>query len=198
MKTILEQANEIVHERSEEKSRQYGPFIEGMSRAAQIMRGSTGKDITASDMYLALVALKLSRNSYSYKRDNLLDAVAYIGALDAYLSEKPQTQNQKDNTMNLTNEFQPIRDWAYERELIQKGDNKTQVVKLMEEVGELSVAILKKNHLDLADAIGDCVVVLTNLAELNGMSIESCINSAFQQIVNRKGKMQDGTFVKEQ
>lgn len=82
---ILEQANDIVNNRSEEKSRQYGPFEEGMRRAAMIFNGMTGKDLNGSDMYAALVALKLSRHSYNYKQDNLLDAVAYLGALDNYV-----------------------------------------------------------------------------------------------------------------
>jgi hypothetical protein len=85
---ILQEANEIVNNRSQEKERMYGPFSEGMERAASIMRGMTGKDYTAQDMYAALVALKLSRHSYNYKRDNLLDAVAYLGALDNYISSE--------------------------------------------------------------------------------------------------------------
>jgi hypothetical protein len=85
---ILEQANDIVNNRSEEKARQYGPFSEGMKRAALIASGMTGKDLVAEDMYAALVALKLSRHSYNYKEDNLLDACAYIGALDNYEKEK--------------------------------------------------------------------------------------------------------------
>jgi len=81
---ILETANEIVNKRSEEKERAYGPFGEGMERAAKIASGSTGKDLTAEDMFLCLVALKLSRQSYNHKEDNLLDAVAYLGALNNY------------------------------------------------------------------------------------------------------------------
>lgn len=81
---ILLKANEIINERSEEKERQYGPFGEGMERAAMIASGSTGKHFTARDMYLCLVALKLSRESYNHKEDNLLDAVAYLGSLNNY------------------------------------------------------------------------------------------------------------------
>lgn len=87
-KSILEEAFEIVEKRSEEKERQYGPFSEGMKRAAQICSGMTGKEITAEDMFAALVALKLSRHSYNYKRDNLLDCISYLGALDNYITEK--------------------------------------------------------------------------------------------------------------
>jgi len=81
---ILEHANEIVYKRTEEKQRQYGPFDEGMKRAALILSGMTGLDIDASIMYKALIALKMSRQSYNHKYDNLLDSVAYIAALNDY------------------------------------------------------------------------------------------------------------------
>jgi NTP pyrophosphatase (non-canonical NTP hydrolase) len=67
----------------------------------------------------------------------------------------------------------------------------------MEEAGELAKAILKNDHVEFVDAIGDCVVVLTNLAKLNGYNIEDCINSAYDVIAKRKGTMIGGTFVKE-
>ena len=85
--SILQQADSIINDRSEEKERMYGPFSEGKRRAAMIATGMTGKEFTGSDIYAAMVALKLSRHSYSYKRDNLLDACAYIGALDNYVDE---------------------------------------------------------------------------------------------------------------
>lgn len=81
---ILEKANEIVNLRNEEKERQYGPFEEGMERAAKILSGMTGLDFNAEFMYNALIALKLSRESYNHKEDNLLDAVAYIASLNNY------------------------------------------------------------------------------------------------------------------
>ena len=81
---ILEQANEIVYKRSEEKSRQYGPFNEGMERAAKILSGMTGLDIDATIMYKALIALKLSRQSYNHKHDNILDCIAYLASLSDY------------------------------------------------------------------------------------------------------------------
>ena len=85
---ILEEADQIINVRSEEKERMYGPFEEGMERAAMIASGCTGKDITAKDMYMCMVALKLSRESYTHKEDNLLDAVAYIGSLNNYENNK--------------------------------------------------------------------------------------------------------------
>jgi len=86
-KTILEQANEIVFERAEEKERQYGPFEEGMERAAMIASGATGKDFTAKDVYMCLVALKLSRESYNHKEDNVLDAIAYLASYKKYVDK---------------------------------------------------------------------------------------------------------------
>ena len=98
--------------------------------------------------------------------------------------------------MKLTNEFDSIRDWASERGIYQKGDPKTQYIKLLEEMGELAKAILKNDKAEFVDAIGDCVVVLTNLAKLGGENIEDCINSAYNEIANRTGEMKNGTFVR--
>lgn len=84
---ILEEANKIINLRSEEKERMYGPFEDGMERAAMIASGCTGKQLTAQDIYMCLVALKLSRQSYNHKEDNLLDAVAYLGSLNNYNSK---------------------------------------------------------------------------------------------------------------
>ena len=92
--------------------------------------------------------------------------------------------------------FDEIREWAKQRGLYEKGDTKTQFLKLMEEAGELGRAILKDDQAEFVDAIGDMVVVLTNLACLGGTSIETCIDSAYNEIKNRKGKMKNGTFVK--
>jgi hypothetical protein len=86
--SILTQAEEIVNNRSEESDRQYGPFSEGMERAAMIFNGMTGLDLGADHMFKALVALKLSRESYQHKRDNLLDAVAYLQGLENYINER--------------------------------------------------------------------------------------------------------------
>lgn len=85
---ILEKANEIVNTRSEEKERMYGPFEEGMEKAAKIASLMTSKEITTNDMYICMVALKMSRQSYSNKEDNLLDAVAYLGSLNNFLNNK--------------------------------------------------------------------------------------------------------------
>ena len=104
----------------------------------------------------------------------------------------------KQNGIKLqTSYFELIREWADERGLYEHGDTKTQALKLVEEVGETCRAILKNEDHDAIDGIGDCVVVLTNLAELLGVSIEDCIEQAYQEIKDRTGKMDNGTFKKD-
>ena len=101
-----------------------------------------------------------------------------------------------DRTLN-PNIFDNIRSWAKKRGLYKKGDTKTQYIKLQEETGELAKAILNKDKGEIVDAIGDIVVVLTNLAHLEGVNIEHCIGEAYAVIANRTGEMVNGTFVKD-
>jgi NTP pyrophosphatase (non-canonical NTP hydrolase) len=96
------------------------------------------------------------------------------------------------------NIFDSIRTWARVRGLYEKGDENTQYVKLQEEAGELAKALLKDDQPEVVDAIGDIIVVLTNLAHLRGVKIEDCIESAYNVISKRTGKMINGTFVKDE
>jgi len=98
---------------------------------------------------------------------------------------------------NNLSQFDLIREWANERGLYKGGDSKTQALKLVEEVGETCKAILKSDEPEIIDGIGDCVVVLTNLAELIGTPIEDCIAAAYNEIKGRTGKMDNGTFKKD-
>ena len=97
----------------------------------------------------------------------------------------------------LPSKFDLIREWANDRGLYDGGDTKTQALKLVEEVGETCRAILKEDANEMIDGIGDCVVVLTNLAELIGTPIEECVDRAYDEIKDRKGKMDNGTFKKD-
>ena len=94
--------------------------------------------------------------------------------------------------------FELIREWAKSRGLYDKGNTIVQYVKLQEEAGELAQALLNNDHDEINDAIGDMVVVLTNLAHLHGTHIETCIADAYDVISKRKGKMINGTFVKDE
>jgi len=93
--------------------------------------------------------------------------------------------------------FDLIREWADERGIYAEGNTHTQYVKLMEEAGELAQSLLKQDDHEIWDAIGDMVVVLTNLARMTGKDIEECIDGAYNEISKRKGSMINGTFVKE-
>jgi NTP pyrophosphatase (non-canonical NTP hydrolase) len=104
----------------------------------------------------------------------------------------------KEKLYSYQDQFELIREWAKERGLYNKGDIKTQLIKLYEESGELSQAILKDDKEGIIDAIGDSVVVLTNLAHLVGTNIEDCIGAAYNEISNRTGRMINGTFVKDE
>ena len=127
-------------------------------------------------------------------------ALEHIEAMKAELISHSKAINSRETYQDLEvkeeDRFQKIRDWADERGLYDKGDTKTQFCKLMEEAGELGRAVLKDNQAEFVDAIGDMVVVLTNMAMLGGTSIETCIDAAYDEIKNRKGKMVNGTFVK--
>jgi NTP pyrophosphatase (non-canonical NTP hydrolase) len=112
---------------------------------------------------------------------------------EAYFNptHNPKTQVHEDR-------FDLIRNWAATRGLYDKGNAHTQYVKLQEEAGELAKALLQQDKEEIIDAIGDMVVVLTNLAHLQGYEIEHCIDSAYNVIAARTGKMINGTFVKDE
>ena len=86
---------------------------------------------------------------------------------------------------------------AKKRGIYEKGTLNGQFIKLIEEVNELKDGIENDDLNEFIDAIGDCVVVLTNMAALNGVPIEFCINSAYEVIKNRKGVMKNGFFEKD-
>ena len=111
----------------------------------------------------------------------------------AYASEFLETKAEvPSNTV-----YDDIRAWAKAKGIYKSGDARTQYIKLMEEAGELAQALLKNDETEVIDAIGDMVVVLTNLAKLRGHNIEDCITSAYGVIKDRQGKMINGTFVKQ-
>ena len=109
------------------------------------------------------------------------------------LFEEPKMVQCRDDAM-----FDRIRQWAQDRGLYDEGNTHTQYVKLQEEAGELAKALLKNDYDEVNDAIGDMVVVLTNLAHLHGTEIEYCIADAYKVISKRTGKMINGTFVKDE
>jgi len=99
-------------------------------------------------------------------------------------------------TTELVELIKQIKQWHVDRNLIEGATDKDQVCKLIQEVGELSDNVCKGR--DVADDIGDIIVVLVNIAERNGLSITECCEQAYNDIKDRKGKMVDGIFVKDE
>lgn len=99
--------------------------------------------------------------------------------------------------MNLNNLTNDIEKWAIDRSLDTADPNK-QMLKLMEEVGELAEGLAKGDEWAITDSIGDIYVVLTILSMQLGVSVESCIEESYNEIKDRKGKMINGVFVKEE
>ena len=88
-----------------------------------------------------------------------------------------------------------VKQWHKDRNLIEGSTDAAQHTKLVEEVKELETNILLSQP--VIDDIGDCLVVLINIAERNGLSLFDCLSHAYNDIKDRKGKMVDGVFVKE-
>ena len=128
-----------------------------------------------------------SERSYVYNKA-LWEAFNDINDLESIVEDIEVNNNIYDS----------IRTWAKVRGLYAKGNATTQYVKLQEEAGELAKALLKDDQAEVIDAIGDMIVVLTNLAHIRGVKVEDCISSAYNVISKRTGKMINGTFVKDE
>jgi NTP pyrophosphatase (non-canonical NTP hydrolase) len=142
--------------------------------------------------YINWIMANVSESMYNKNRCYIYNKAFY----EAFFNPKHIGENIYDPSLN--DRFGLIRDWAKQRGLYDKGNSHTQYVKLMEEAGELAQSLLKQDKPEIEDAIGDMVVVLTNLAHLEGFTIEDCIDAAYAQIAKRKGKMINGTFVKDE
>ena len=88
--------------------------------------------------------------------------------------------------------------WAEARKIIPNSTTVTQLLKTMSEVGELADAVIKRDRKKVVDGIGDVMVTLIIVAELEGLTIRQCLEAAYDEIKNRKGTcLPNGLFVKE-
>tara|TARA_B100001093_G_scaffold519773_1_gene610380 strand:- start:747 stop:1145 length:399 start_codon:yes stop_codon:yes gene_type:complete len=116
------------------------------------------------------------------------------------LSIKGEVSNMTTNKIK-THDFpvvaliNKIKDWHQNRNLIEGSTDKDQVLKLMQELGELSDSVCKGN--DIRDDLGDMMVVMINIMVRNDISMNECLTVAYNDIKDRKGRMVDGIFVKE-
>ena len=91
-----------------------------------------------------------------------------------------------------------IKLWHYQRKITINGNSSTQTIKLGEEYGELCAGIVRQDKPEIKDAIGDMVVVLVAIAELEDLSFHECVEAAYAEIVHRKGHLNElGNFIKE-
>ncbi|AUR91939.1 hypothetical protein NVP1167O_43 [Vibrio phage 1.167.O._10N.261.51.F2] len=104
------------------------------------------------------------------------------------------TNTRQSNDM-LDYKLELIADWHHARGLVDGATDATQFVKLMEEVGELAGNLARSK--DIRDDIGDIIVVLVNILERNGLTLKECVDVAYEDIKDRKGKCINGCYVKE-
>ena len=180
---------------------QYGKYILDKDMVDWIVKNANTSMFNSGRSYVYNKALDSWTNIINADQARNIEVKEPVD-MKSYVNELVQ-QAMATTNANLVLNTQPnvyelIRSWADERGIYRTGDVKTQYIKLQEESGELAQAILKEDEAEFIDAIGDMVVVLTNLAALKGLRIEDCIDSAYKVIANRKGSMQNGTFVKEQ
>ena len=154
-----------------------------------------GGNMQDNHMVKSTLADAHARDQYNGKtRTGALSPTGPQGKKEKDCGCGQKTKRPKDK--EEWNMFDYIREWAETRGLYKNGDPKTQALKLTEEVGETCRALLKEDKPEVIDGIGDCVVVLTNLAELIGVPIEDCIAKAYNEIKGRTGEMVNGTFKK--
>ena len=102
--------------------------------------------------------------------------------------------------MTTQEQIELVREWGRDKGIIGpegKATEHTQFAKLLEEVQELRMGIITDDHPEKIDAIGDCTVVLILLADIIGVSFEDCLETAYQVISKRTGKMVGGVFIKD-
>lgn len=87
--------------------------------------------------------------------------------------------------------------WAKEKGIFEKGTPYAQCEKTQEEVFELKSAIMFADKEEIIDALGDILVTIIIQAEMQGLKLEECLESAYNVISKRTGKMENGTFVKD-
>ena len=99
-------------------------------------------------------------------------------------------------TNTLDKLVKQVEQWSKDKNL-DKGNSDRQALKFYEEAGEVGAALSRNKLEDLKDGIGDTVVTLIILAQQHGMTLQECLQFAYDEIKGRKGKTINGTFIKE-
>jgi NTP pyrophosphatase (non-canonical NTP hydrolase) len=117
----------------------------------------------------------------------------------SYFSEHPQIKKNKDIVVKPTASdlFAHVEQWAIAKGLDNQNNRNAQALKVMEEVGETMAALARGKKDAIKDGIGDSIVTLIILAMQCGFTATECLDAAYNEIKNRKGKTVDGVFIKE-
>lgn len=115
--------------------------------------------------------------------------------IDTVFTSYPEDVELDGYVYTLSDYIDKVRQWHHDRNLIKGSTDKDQTLKLLQELGELSDSVCKGK--DVSDDLGDMMVVIINIAERNGLTLQTCLEKAWNDIKHRKGKMVDGIFVKE-
>lgn len=117
----------------------------------------------------------------------------------SYFSEHPQIKKNKDIVVkpNASDLFAHVEQWAIAKGLDNQNNRNAQALKVMEEVGETMAALARGKKEAIKDGIGDSIVTLIILAMQCGFTATECLDAAYNEIKNRKGKTVDGVFIKE-
>ena len=91
-----------------------------------------------------------------------------------------------------------VKLWAENKNLLKKENTQAQMLKVLEEVGETAGALLKKKDKEILDGLGDSFVTLIILCYQLGLEPKDCLQAAWDEIKNRKGKTVNGTFIREE
>jgi len=90
-----------------------------------------------------------------------------------------------------------VETWAADKGILKPDNSYKQCLKTLEELGEVSRALLRDDKPGLIDGIGDVTVTLIILAKQNNVDFEECLKTAYDEIKDRTGETVDGVFVKD-
>ena len=99
--------------------------------------------------------------------------------------------------MNIDDLIKEVISWANDRNLVQESNANKQMLKVMEEIGELASSVAKKDQPGIIDGIGDSFVTLIILSAQFGYSPGQCLEAAYNEIKNRTGRTENGIFIKD-
>ena len=140
----------------------------------------------------------IARNHW--ERDNAISQINSAGHVPVsfYLSDiKAWLITTEENGMQAVAREKDVIQWANDRNIFDSATSTSQHGKTLEEVNELTLALMTGDKVEAKDAIGDIAVTLILQAHIQGWTLGECLESAYQVIKDRKGKMVDGVFVKE-